>query len=336
MYDVYFDFGTSNTRGYLLKDAQIEARVSENTGSKDVSLAGNNAVLLAALSRLYAELLQKSGYDASELKDVYASGMITSPFGLMEVPHLTTPLDAEKLRISMVRCPIDGIFPQGVSLVPGAKTADGPITIENVAELNNLRGEETEAMGICGLLPPHWKDSRYLIIIPGSHTHSLLMENDAIMDILSTFSGEIFHALTQATVLHGGVETGGKDRYSGVSPDAVRLACRFLDKYGLARAIYIIHAMKIFEVADNFKRRAMLSATVVGATVQSITAALREKWQNTANICIYGDDAIMETYNIAFAYFAPKLPKPLNISRERVAANVNGILRIISSGGGEK
>jgi 2-keto-3-deoxy-galactonokinase len=333
MYNIYFDFGTSNTRGYLLKGAQIAARTSENTGSKDVSLAGNNAVLLAALSRLYADLLQKGGCAKGDVQDVYASGMITSPFGLMEVPHLTTPLDARKLHMSMVRCHIDGIFPQGVLLVPGAKTAGGAITLGNVAAQGNLRGEETEAMGICGLLPPHWKNSRYLIIIPGSHTHSLLMEDDVIADILSAFSGEIFHALTQATVLHGGVETRGKNRSPGEDTDAVRLACEFLSEYGLARAVYIIHAMKIFEVEDNFKRRAMLSATVVGATVQSIITAIRKKWQNTANICIYGDDAITETYNIAFEHFAPDLPKPFNISRERAAANVNGILRIIGAGG---
>lgn len=69
-YLVYYDAGTTNTRGYLLKREGeslvplldrlgVLVSASRKVGSKDVAAAGDNQVLLSALWEIYGELLRK-------------------------------------------------------------------------------------------------------------------------------------------------------------------------------------------------------------------------------------------------------------------------------------
>jgi len=97
MYCVYFDSGTTNTRAYLIKDAKILDMVKSSVGSKDSSIAGGNLVLLEGLKKLYDELLHRNSMDESQIVDIYASGIVTSPFGIKEVPHVSTPVSQKKI-----------------------------------------------------------------------------------------------------------------------------------------------------------------------------------------------------------------------------------------------
>lgn len=119
---VYYDSGTSNSRIYLLDD-QFQVRYTErvNVGSKDTSITGSNLKLLQGLKRLYDGMLSATGISESQVTGIYASGMITSPYGLLEVPHKVIPISVEEMADSIVSFYEDQLFHREICLVAGTE-----------------------------------------------------------------------------------------------------------------------------------------------------------------------------------------------------------------------
>ena len=99
-YIFYYDSGTSNTRFYVLDHNLEVLHVNKkNVGSKDSGkqLPGNNRVLIQGMKELYDEAIKEMQFSKEDIASIYASGMVTSPYGLKEVPHLELPLTAQEV-----------------------------------------------------------------------------------------------------------------------------------------------------------------------------------------------------------------------------------------------
>jgi len=327
MYRFYFDCGTSNIRGYLLEDRKVVGWKQLGIGSKDVSISSSREILINGLKSIYDEVIGAAGISDTEVAALYASGMVTSPYGLVEVPHALLPLDKEKIRESIFVYHEDSLFHRTINLIRGAKTAEGPLSMDSIDSVNNFRGEEMEVLGACSHIPRDWKCSKYIILLPGSHTHAILLENETLIDIFSIFSGEIFHALTTATILSSSTDV--KNRTVKADREAIRFGCDFFRKYGFARAVYIVHAMKIFDVADNSKRRDCLSSIVISSVVQSLLSNMEGKWSGVTNIAISGAKNIVETYSEVIRQLAPGINVLLLPHEEAgTASSVEGFISL--------
>ena len=343
MYIFYFDSGTSNSRGYLLElddaagaagGARILASRKAALGSKDVSQTGDRSLLPRGLKALYDEVLADAGLTDGDISKICASGMITSPFGLIEVPHALVPFGPAELAAAVYPFEEEQFFHRTIHLVPGAKTADGKVSLEELPGVNNVRGEEIEAIGIKNFVPAEWKEGKYIILFPGSHTHALLFEGDRIIDILSNFSGEVFHAITTATILSGSTRLTEEEIASGPAVPAaetVRAGLDALQRYGFARAAYIVHASKIFDACDNRTRRDMLSAIIVGTVFQSLALNMESKWTDVKRLAIYGDDTALLTCSEAAKVFLPQLETAqISNNQEGIVCSVEGMLNILA------
>ncbi|MDR0469081.1 MAG: 2-dehydro-3-deoxygalactonokinase, partial [Peptococcaceae bacterium] len=238
---IYMDSGTSATRAWLIdRHTPIDAE-NEKIGTKDSAISGSNDILLSGMLHCCEKLLSRHGLQQCDIDEIWASGMVTNTFGIVEVDHVSTPADARKLLDTAWRHQEDNYFCREIMLIRGVKTAqpDQQVTIENIDRMNNVRGEEIEAMGLSagGILPP---DMDCVFISPGSNTHALLIRNGVVLDILSTFTGEINHALRKETILSG--ELANKP--VNMPPEHVLRGFNHLSRYGFSRAIYIIHATK--------------------------------------------------------------------------------------------
>lgn len=328
MYLFYFDSGTTNSRGYLLKDGKILHSGKLPLGSKDVSQTGDRELLPRGLKNLYDRVLAEVGISDREIEKIYGSGMLSCPFGLTEVPHTLTPFGARELAEAIYPFPEEKYFKRTIYIIPGGKTAEGKLTLRQISSVNNMRGEEIEAMGIKNFLPSPWRTGKYIILFPGSHTHALLFDGQKVIDIFSNFSGEVFHALTTATILSGSTKVEAE----APLPDAgsVEMGLQALKEYGFARAVYIVHATKIFDVADNRQRRDMLSAIITGTVFQSLSLHLEQQWQDVSRLAVYGDAAALFTCRQAAARFTPDLEfcSVSNQQTDRVCS-VEGLLQII-------
>lgn len=329
MYRFYFDCGTSKTRGYLLRDGDVIGLKSADVGSKDVSIRNDNSILIGSMREIYTEVLGKLQLIDSDVSEIYASGMVTSPFGLVEVSHIVTPVDKRTMKNNIHEYRETKLFNRSIKLIPGVKTAGGAVTVQNIDKVNNVRGEEIEIFGICNHLPQDMKSSRYVIILPGSHTHSVLMEGGTLKDIYSTFSGELFHAVKTSTILSN--STAVQDERP-LDMEAVEKGCSNLHKYGLPRAMYQAHAMKVFGVGDNNIRNDYLNAVINGSVVQSLSLNIESMWKDVSGIVVYAGERMAAIYSEAVRLFMPELAgKTTCLNREQINCAVEGLLAIINS-----
>jgi len=296
MYIVYFDSGTTNTRAYLIRDLKVLGMIKGSIGSRDSSIAGNNLILIEGLKKVYDELLHKYGIFDSQVSRVFASGMVTSPFGIKEVPHISTPVSAKKLFESIYFHYESHFFHREFRLIRGVKTISESFKadISSISEVNNMRGEEIEVFGVIPNLPTDWQKSNIAIFLPGSHTHIAYVKNKELFDIWSTFSGELFHAISSGTILSGSVFS---ENYE-IEPQFVLIGFENLGKFGLNRALYLCHAMKIFDVADNSKRKSYLEGIIAGGIISGFKDLVVSKWEQVQRIVIAGDRKFTQIYEI--------------------------------------
>ena len=238
-YLLYFDSGTSNTRAYLLdRDFQVRYVAKKAVGSKDSAIAGSNRVLIEGMKALHDQVLAENGLGEENISAIYASGMITSPYGLKEVPHLPLPLTVKKFADSLYPFREDTCFHREIILVPGLKTLS-----DDFSFVNNMRGEEIEIIGALEELKAMDDVQDAAMIFPGSHTHVTYVQGEEITGIISNFTGELFYAIQKDTILSPVLASDG----SALDTEMVRQGCQNLKRFGFNRALYICHAMRLFD-----------------------------------------------------------------------------------------
>ena len=300
MYVVYFDSGTSNIRGYLLKtegNLIVIDSLELNVGSKDSSISGSNKVFILGLYELYNKLLGKNKITDRNVHDIYASGMITSPFGLKEVSHIPTPVSLDKLYQNIYIHFEPELFKREIHLIRGVKTvSENTIPcLSNIGNINNMRGEEIEAFGILADIPDEYKNDSIAIFLPGSHTHILHTRHGELLDVLSTFSGELYHAISADTILSHSILPN--DDF--LDKSMILMGFENLKKYGVNRALYIAHAMKIFNVCNSRQRKSYLEGVINGGVVLAFDHTMRNKWKQIDKILIAGSNiGVANVYKI--------------------------------------
>lgn len=326
MYNLYMDSGTSNTRAYLLKDFALVDTEAVKVGTKDSAISGGNDVLLSGMKSCCDKLLARNGLEMSAVAEIWASGMVTNTFGIVEVAHVSTPVTAQKLLDTVYRHQEERYFHREINLIRGAKTArpGQEVSLENISLMNNVRGEEIEAVGLvaCNILPG---DLDCVLISPGSHTHMLHVVNGVMTDILSSFTGELNYAIRKDTILGGELD----DTPVKMEPEHVLRGYRNLEQYGFTRAMYIIHATKVFDVGANAVRSQLLEGVIAGSTVSVLRKRIRDDWKDVRKVVIIGGKAYMEAYEILCRHLLPEMEVVLYNGQGQMSLALHGFLEIL-------
>ncbi|WP_317853758.1 2-dehydro-3-deoxygalactonokinase [Chakrabartyella piscis] len=304
MYQVYVDSGTSNSKLYLIQNMQTIDTVIANVGTKDSAISGSNDVLLKGLKEIYDIALERNHLQDSDIESICLSGMVTYVFGIVEVPHISTPVDVKKLWDSRYLHQEDKYFHRELILICGAKTAqpNQVVNMENIALMNSVRGEEIEAIGMVaeGVFP---KGTEGVMISPGSHTHLLYLKDGAVTDIVSNFTGELNYAIKKDTILGGELS----DEDVKMKPEDVLQGYNAVKTYGLARALCIIHATKVFDVCENAVRNALLTGIIAGGVIDMLAYKMEHEWTDVKKCVIIGGKNYIEAYKIICEHLLPEL-----------------------------
>ena len=320
MFTAYFDSGTTNTRLYLLnEDFKIAASEKAEIGSKDAAIQGDNKTLIASMKRLYDGVLKKCGLADQDVETIYASGMVTSPYGLEEVPHLQVPIDLKVFARSL-RCHLEEqAFHRRIFLVPGLKTGG-----KDLAYVNNMRGEEIQVIGALEDLRERAAglEGGIAVILPGSHTHVAYVKEGEIQGLLSNFNGELFHALKTATIL--APVLAGEE----LDEAMVKKGYSCLSEFGFNRAIYMAHAMRIFQEGSPRERFSFGEGVINGGIRQSVEYYCRHFWKDCCAAAVLGNSFMYRLYSFLFQE-SPLIEKVLWLpdSEER-PYSVKGLARI--------
>jgi len=288
-YILYFDSGTTNTRLYVLnQEMEIIIANKRKIGSKESAIARSNKVLIEAMKALYDETIKEINISENQVKEIFASGMVTSPYGLKEIPHKIVPLTIHEFVDGIEIFYEDTCFQRNINLIPGLKTINDDFTY-----VNNMRGEEIEVFGTLDELKNLGKSDNIAIINPGSHTHITYVQNEKIIGILSNFTGELYYALKTCTILSPIFDIDDMK----LDKEMVKKGVENLKIFGFNRAIYISHSMRIFNRGTDIERFSYSEGVINGGIRESLEYYCENYWTECETVAIIGDEFMYELYS---------------------------------------
>jgi 2-dehydro-3-deoxygalactonokinase len=231
-----------------------------------MAAAGDQAELFRqTLARRAEELMHQAGDDAGA-PPVVISGMASSSLGWRELPYarLPFPLDGSGLLWQDV----GPLYPsvatravQPVMLISGIR-----------GELDVMRGEETEALGLAQFLAERLpKDA--VVIKPGTHAKHLRIQQGTITDFQSYMTGELFDVLRQHSVLRHSTTADTIDfvQSENLQGDFVA-GVQAAAELGLSAALFRVRTRQLLENCAPPENTAFMSGVLIGAEVHDALA----------------------------------------------------------------
>ncbi len=290
-YIVFFDSGSTNSRVYLLdKNLNLLYTAKKNVGSRNSSMEGSNAVLVRGLYELYTDLLANNHLTEENVEKIYMSGLITCPYGIVEVPHVIVPIPIQEFAQRIYCHYEDTLFKRNLYLVPGIKTVN-----EDFSFAGNMRGEEIEMIGALDELK-EMGITEAALMMPGSHTHITHMKDEVFNDIISNFTGELFYSIKKETMLASVLNIECDE----LDPEMVRKAMENLEKFGFNRALYICHAMRMMDAGTPEQRFAYAEGVINGGLRKTLEYYCETRWQSCDTLVIASDEFMYKLFSIIF------------------------------------
>ena len=275
------DCGTTNLRVTLLDENKHALDVVKAEGGvRHTSIDGHNGRLRTMLKESIDAVLAKNGYTAADVEKCVASGMITSALGLLEIPHVPAPAGAAELRAKMQKKVFEDIAPFEIGFIPGMRNFAGEVNLENFSEMDMMRGEEVEAIGLYKLLKPK---GAAMFVLPGTHNKFVAMDKHGkMLGCMTSISGELLDAVTHHTIIAEAVGHSfvNADEYDSEYAKAGARECAVS---GLGRAAF---AGRILATLGG-KDKAKLQSYLLGATLALDVQAMQSFVGDQENVEAY-------------------------------------------------
>ena len=288
---VTIDAGTTNMRVRYIEKGKIRSCVKVKAGVRMTAIDGNNKRLKVALRDAIAECLEKAERTLKEVNAILASGMITSNLGLLEIPHLPTPVGIEELASGMKAVVFLEIVEKAICFIPGVKNKIDPKSDDLVGQLDMMRGEEAEALG-AGIIQE--MEEAFVFVSPGSHTKFVFVdENQKIQSCCTTLTGELLAAISGHTILSDSLS---ESLIQTVDPNFVEMGMDAAKKYGLTKACFLVRVLDTLRDTTDNERANFLA----GALAYNDLLALLSRAEVNMDILIGGNQILKELYYEVF------------------------------------
>jgi 2-dehydro-3-deoxygalactonokinase len=297
---ILLDVGSTNSRAWLLRGDEILRRETAAVGVRDSAREGTTARVRETVRDLIATLTASAGEGAGasavrgEAIPVFAAGMITSPLGLQEVPHVVAPAGIDDLAREAVAFRDADVAPQPIVLVPGIRTEvfDGAGTartartagIAGPAEagaaraaepagpdelpFDVMRGEETL---VCGLIARGQLGAGSALLNASSHWKLIRVDAERrVAGSRTSLGGEVVHSVQSGTILSASLPTGPLDRLSTSWLEAGARAGR---RDGLLRALFGVRLLDQQKLADAPERFSFLAGACIAEDIDALLAS---------------------------------------------------------------
>lgn len=309
---IAIDGGSTNTRVWLLHEGQVLARASAMVGVRDTARDGSADKLRAALRQMIAQV--RAEQPGMQPLLVAAAGMITSPLGLAEVPHVPAPARADDLARGAQRTTFPDIADLPFWLFPGVRS--GEHASDDVSQMDVMRGEET----LCaGLAVAERHPPPFTLLNLGSHWK--LIQVDAAGRITrsrTTLTGELIHVTQTSTILASGLPAGKLERLDDAwCARGMTELCRS----GLARTLFGVRLLEMKGRGTPEQRMSFL----IGAYVAADQPALMQSGflKPESPVLLAGSGAIAMAWQRALT--AAKIPAQPLPGEEIESAFLSGI-----------
>lgn len=264
------DWGTSSFRLYLIDpDGNVIQQHFTDEG------------ILAIEDKRYDQVLkrnlEKTGADTNA--PIICSGMITSKNGWFETEYVPCPATAKDIAASL-SCMETPEFGK-IHFVPGVKQLEPQPDI--------MRGEETQLLGLTS-------QSRQVVILPGTHSKWVTVENESILEFATFMTGDLYNAVTSNTILQAVKKTewSEDDFRTGVWEGAARVRVG----NGLLAGLFQARVKSILELDPRADSASYLSGFLIGT---EIGEAGKAGFSTSGNLLIAGSDTLTRYYRTALS-----------------------------------
>ncbi len=267
---LYIDGGTTRTRAWAAVGDRVVASGQVSAGARDGAREGGPSRLADAVRRLVLEVESRCRTAGAPLPVLgVAAGMITSAQGLVDVPHVDAPADAQDLARS-ARCEA---LPEGgplrIVFIPGVRTAGtGPPTRETIQLCDVMRGEEALALG---LVRRGYLARGGMLLSLGSHWKAVQVDAAGrVAGSVSVLSGELIEAVRRHTILASSLPS---EWPVALPPDWLAAGIEAGRRHGLPRAGYEVRLLHQNVACEPADRLAFLVGAMVAASEGTLIPA---------------------------------------------------------------
>lgn len=181
---------------------------------------------------------------------VAVSGMASSTIGWCELPYAPLPHQlTDPLVSKVVGADLD------VRLVSGLRWETRDV----------MRGEESQVVGVWGN-PTLNLPSRFRLILPGTHSKHVLIEDDTITAFQTFLTGDLFQALGRYSILKHSVEM----RTEVVANDAFRDGVRRSQTDPMDHVLFSLRCADLFNIREAAENAAFLSGLLIGSEMSAL------------------------------------------------------------------
>ena len=261
---ICIDTGTTNTRVWLTEGARVIAQARASVGVRDTARDGSPARLHETLRDLIAEVRAGQATPTA----LIAAGMITSPLGLAEVPHVAAPAALQDLIAGTQRHSFPQITDLPVLLVPGVRSGPLQCDAATIGAADVMRGEETLCVGLhaLGLLPP-----TSTLLNLGSHWKLIRLDEHArIAASVTSLSGELIHTTQTQTILASAVPPGKPETVDEAWLQAGMNEAR---QAGVARALFCVRLLEQRAATAPAQRMAFLLGVYLASDLDGMRSS---------------------------------------------------------------
>jgi 2-dehydro-3-deoxygalactonokinase len=298
---ILLDVGSTNSRAWLVRGDEILRRETAAVGVRDSARDGSTARVRETVRDLIATLRGSVRADSGSVSGdsgsvrgdspfqdkskplsagegfgerglpVFAAGMITSPLGLQEVPHVVAPAGADELARGAIEFQDAAVAPQPIVLIPGVRTeafdGAGAGAEADGLPFDVMRGEETL---VCGLIARGQLGAGAALLNASSHWKLIRVDAERrIAGSRTSLGGEVVHSVQSGTILSASLPAGPLDRVSTTWLEAGARAGR---RDGLLRALFGVRLLDQQKLADAPERFSFLAGACIAEDIDALLA----------------------------------------------------------------
>ena len=316
-YFISCDWGTSSLRLRLVSipSQKVEAELGSDSGIlqtyRNWKESGNIPRISFYRDVLDEHLMLLASRSNRSLREIpiAISGMASASIGMMELAYAGLPasIDGSGFQVELIERIAE--FDNDILLVSGLRTED-----------DVMRGEET---ALTGISQQHLQN-KILVILPGTHSKHVLIENEKIVSFSTYMTGELFSLLSTKSILSDSVSTSkdlSPDRWTDSFDQGVH---RGKDE-NLLNAIFKTRTNFLFNKLSPDLNYHFLSGILIGAE-------LREIERTKLPVLLIGNDEQLRFYRRALELVCPGTEaRAINVTETVVA----GQYRLLQHFGGQ-
>lgn len=270
------DWGSTSLRAmrFGAQGALLETRHSTQGAS---TLHGRAEEFAAALDMLIPDWHEGTS-------PILACGMVGSQHGWREAAYVRCPADAAALAGQALA--ID----DALSIIPGL--------VDDAAQPDVMRGEETQIVGALALHPALADDA--VLVLPGTHSKWARVKSGRVTGFATHMTGELYALLRQHSVLARLMPADGA---SPASPEAFRQGVDAAREPGaLSHQLFAVRTLGLFKRLAAEQLPDYLSGLLIGHEMAA------ELQQGSQRVALVGDPALCARYAQALQHLGQPAP----------------------------